>query len=113
MARAERYGDTGGDTAPLVPVVTLPEGKTVDSPGVRAELAAIDDRLREALPQSRIASFASTGYDRAFVSDDGRTMFALAYPRPDPSSQFAENPEAAKAASRALERRRWPANRSG
>jgi hypothetical protein len=34
-AIAARYGDTGGDTAPLVPVVTLPEGKTLDSPGVK------------------------------------------------------------------------------
>jgi putative drug exporter of the RND superfamily len=102
QAIAARYGDTGGDTAPLVPVVTLPEGAEVDSPGVRAELAAIDERLREALPGSRIASFASTG-DRAFVSEDGRTTFALAYPRPDPSSQFGEAPEAARAADRALE----------
>jgi putative drug exporter of the RND superfamily len=96
-----RYGGTGGDTAPLVPVVTLPEGTTVDAKGVRAELAVIDDRLREALPGSRIASFASTG-DRTFVSKDGRTTFALAYPRPDPSSQWGEAPQAAKAAARAL-----------
>jgi putative drug exporter of the RND superfamily len=101
-AIAARYGDTGGDTAPLVPVVTLPQGRTVDSPGVRRELAAIDQRLREALPGARIASFASTG-DRTFVSDDGQTAFALAYPRPDPGSQFGEAPEAAKAANRALE----------
>lgn len=97
-----RYGDTGGDTAPLVPVVTLPEGTTVDAKGVRAELAVIDDRLREALPGSRIASFASTG-DRTFVSEDGRTTFALAYPRPGANSQWGEAPEAAKAAGRALE----------
>jgi RND superfamily putative drug exporter len=101
-AIAARYGDTGGDTPPLVPVVTLPEGTTVESPGVRAGLAAIDERLREALPGSRIASFASTG-DRAFVADDGQTIFALAYPRPDSSSQFGEAPQAAKAALRALE----------
>jgi putative drug exporter of the RND superfamily len=96
-----RYGGTGGDNAALVPVVTLRAGTTVDSPGVRTELAAIDSRLREALPGSRIASFASTG-DRTFVSDDGRTTFALAYPRPDPDSQWGENPEAAKAADQAL-----------
>jgi MMPL family len=101
-AIAARYGDTGRDTAPLVPVVVLPEGKTVDAPGVRAELAAVDERLRGSLPGSRIASFASTG-DRAFVSDDGRTIFALAYPRPDPGSQWGEAPKAAKAAGRALE----------
>jgi putative drug exporter of the RND superfamily len=102
VAITERYGGTGGMTAPMVPVVTLPKGKTVDSAGVRAELAAIDDRLRDALPGSRIASFASTG-DRTFVSRDGRTTFALAYPPPDPNSQWGEAPKAAKAAARALE----------
>jgi putative drug exporter of the RND superfamily len=101
-AIAARYGNTGGITAPLVPVVTLPEGKTVDATGVRAELAVIDDRLRQALPGARIASFASTG-DRTFVSEDGRTIFALAYPPPDPGSQWGEAPAAAKAAGRALE----------
>jgi RND superfamily putative drug exporter len=68
----------GGDVAPIVPVVTLPEGKTVDSPGVRAELAAALAKVEAALPESISASFASTG-DRAFVSDDGRTTFALVY----------------------------------
>jgi putative drug exporter of the RND superfamily len=101
-AIAARYGDTGRDTPPLVPVVTLPEGKTVDTKGVRAELAVIDDRLREAVPGARIASFASTG-DRTFVSEDGRTVFALAYPPPDPHSQWGEAREAARAADRALE----------
>jgi putative drug exporter of the RND superfamily len=100
-AIAARYGDTGGDTPPLIPVVTLPEGKTVDAAGVQAELAVIDDRLREALPGARIASFASTR-DRTFVSEDGRTVFALAYPPPDPNSQWGEAPRAAKAAGRAL-----------
>ena len=33
VAIADHYRGTGGDTAPLVPVVTLPEGETVDSPG--------------------------------------------------------------------------------
>src|SRR5215210_3706019 len=70
------YG-AGGDVAPIVPVVTLPEGKTV-SPGVRAELGAALEKVQAALPESISASFASTG-DRAFVSDDGRTTFALVY----------------------------------
>src|SRR5512132_3301450 len=100
-AIAARYGDTGGVTAPLVPVVTLPAGKTVDSPGIKAELASIDERLRGALPGARIASFASTG-DRTFVSDEGRTIFSLAYPRPEPNSQWGEAPKAAKAGARAL-----------
>jgi putative drug exporter of the RND superfamily len=71
------YG-SGGDVAPLVPVVTLPQGKTVDSPGVREELAVALAKVEAALPESRAASYASTG-DRAFVSDDGRTTFALVY----------------------------------
>jgi putative drug exporter of the RND superfamily len=102
-AIAERYdGSAEGSSRPLLPVVTLPAGKSVDSPGVKAELAAVDARLRSALPQSRIASFASTG-SRAFVSEDGRTVFALAYPRPPARSEWGENPQAAKAAARALE----------
>ena len=73
----EIYG-AGGDVAPIVPVVTLPQGKTVDTPGVREELAAALAKVEAALPESISASFASTG-DRAFVSDDGRTTFALVY----------------------------------
>ena len=98
---AKHYRGTGGDTVPLVPVVALPAGKTVDSPGVRADLAKVDDRLDKALPNSRLASLASTG-DRTFVSKDGRTTFAVVYPQPDPDSAFGENPKAEKAAQGAL-----------
>jgi RND superfamily putative drug exporter len=69
------YGN-GGDVAPLVPVVHLAKGKTVDSPGIKDELNAALARVTAALPEARIASYASTG-DRAFVSADGRTTFAL------------------------------------
>jgi RND superfamily putative drug exporter len=72
---AKIYG-SGGDVAPLVPVVQLPKGTTVDSPGVRSELAAALAHVSKALPKARIASYASTG-DRSFVSADGRTTFAL------------------------------------
>ena len=75
------YG-SGGDVAPLVPVVQLPKGTTVDSPGVRSELAAALAHVSNALPKARIASYASTG-DRSFVSADGRTTFALVDIRPD------------------------------
>ena len=74
---AKAYG-SGGDVAPLVPVVSLPAGKTVDSPGVRPDLAEALARIREAVPHSRVASYASTN-DRSFVSADGRTTFALVY----------------------------------
>jgi RND superfamily putative drug exporter len=71
------YG-AGGDVAPIVPVVTLPAGTTVDSPGVRAELDEAVAEIEAALPEAIAASYGSTG-DRAFVSDDGRTTFALVY----------------------------------
>jgi putative drug exporter of the RND superfamily len=74
---AARYGN-GGNILPSVPVVTLPRGSTVDSPGVTRELDAALSKVQEALPGARLASYASTG-DRAFVSDDGRTTFALVY----------------------------------
>src|SRR2546423_3804050 len=101
VAIAKRYGGTGGQTPPLVPVVTLPGGKTVDSPGVRAQLARVDARIQRAVPGGRFASFASTG-NRAFVSADGRTTFAVAYPPRDPDQPFGGNPAAEKRARAAL-----------
>jgi RND superfamily putative drug exporter len=101
VAIAQRYRGTGGNTSPLLPVVTLPDASTIESPAVRRDLTRIDDRLERALPGSRIASYASTG-DRAFVSRDGRTTFAVIYPQPDPNSAFGENPAGEKAASAAL-----------
>jgi putative drug exporter of the RND superfamily len=91
---------TGGDSAPLVAVVSLPRGASVSSPAVRRGLAGVGRRVAEAVPGVRIASYASTG-DRAFVSRDGRTTFVLAYPRPTPGS-FGQSPRAARAASAAL-----------
>jgi putative drug exporter of the RND superfamily len=95
------FGGTGGDVAPIVPVVTLPQGKTINSPGVRQQLATVDRKLLKANPGSRIASFASTG-DSAFVSPDRRTTFAIDYPPPDKNSAFGENADAAKRATAAL-----------
>jgi RND superfamily putative drug exporter len=101
VAIEQRYGATGGISPPLVSVVTLPQGRTVDSPGVRADLAAVERKLAGAVHGARIASFASTG-DRAFVSKDGRTTFAVAYPPRDRSQPFGDNPRAEKAARAAL-----------
>src|SRR4051794_5705690 len=95
------FHGTGGDTAPIVPVVSLPPGKTVNSPGVRSQLAGVDRRLEQALPGARIASYASTG-DTAFVSSDGGTTFAIVFPQPDPNATFGENTEAAKKATSAV-----------
>jgi RND superfamily putative drug exporter len=94
-AIASKYNGTGGDTAPLLPVATIPNGQSVDSPQVKSDLTRLDDSLAKALPGSRVASYASTG-DKAFVSDDGKTTFAIVYPKPDPDSAFGDNPNAAK-----------------
>jgi RND superfamily putative drug exporter len=103
VAINQRYRGTGGNSTPLVPVVTLPRGTTVDSPKARADLRRLDRELRKALPGARIASYASTG-DDAFVSKDHRTTFALVHPTPDAGSTFGENPKAERAARAALAR---------
>ena len=98
---AREFHGTGGDHAPLLPVVTLPAGRSVDSAGVRGELRALEARFEQVLPGSRQAGYASTG-SRAFVSADGRTTFIIAYPPPDPNQPFGDNPNAAKKARAAL-----------
>ncbi len=94
---ADIFGN-GGDVAPIVPVVKLPEGTMVDSPGVTEELDAALARVEAALPDARLASYASTG-DRAFVSADGRTTFALVYIPPlgglEPGQKEAQQAQAA------------------
>ncbi|HEY7961959.1 MAG TPA: MMPL family transporter [Solirubrobacteraceae bacterium] len=95
------FHGTGGNTAPLLPVVTLPAGAAVGSPKVRGELRAVEARIASTLPGSRMAGYASTG-NPAFVSRDGHTTFMLAYPPPDRSQAFGNNPNAAKKATAAL-----------
>ncbi len=85
------YGN-GGQLVPLVPVVTLPSGTTVDAPGVRAQFDALDAAIVAAAPAARLASFASTG-DRAFVSKDGQTAFSVVFT--PPGEGFAPAPELA------------------
>jgi RND superfamily putative drug exporter len=74
---------TGGAAPPLVAVAELqPGSRAADA---RADLRRLERDLERALPGSRVASYGSTG-ERAYVSDDGRTTFALAYPRLDPDA---------------------------
>jgi len=92
---AERFG-SGGQAPPYVAVAQLPRGAHAGDPAVRADLRSLERDLGDALPGARIASYGSTG-DRAYVSGDGRTTFALAYPRferaaggdPDPTDPAA------------------------
>jgi RND superfamily putative drug exporter len=98
-AIARTFGN-GGDTPPLVPVITLRAGTSVDSATVRRGLTEVAARIEHAIPHIRIASYASTG-NRAFVSRDGHTTFLLAYPPREPGS-FGQSPKAVNAARAAL-----------
>lgn len=101
LAIAHTFHGTGGNAAPLVPVVTLPAGQKITDPAVKADLQQVEAKLAKALPGSRVAGYASTG-STAFVSKDGRTTFAMAYPTPDKDQPFGDNPKAEKKARAAL-----------
>src|SRR5436190_10064272 len=94
---AATFHGTGGNAAPLVPVVTL-KGS---AQAVRGQLAGLEHKVREALPGSRVAGYGSTG-DTAFLSKDGHTAFAVAYPPPDADQPFGDNPKAEKKLRAAL-----------
>src|SRR4051812_20853579 len=68
----ETFGTSTADT--LVPVLTVPSGGTVAE---RADdIGRVFDAVRAAVPQARIVDLSSTG-DQRFVTDDGRSTFAL------------------------------------
>jgi putative drug exporter of the RND superfamily len=98
---ARTYNHTGADTSPLLPVVTLPQGKSATDPGIKAQLLGVERRMERATPGSRVAGYGSTG-NKAFLSKDGRTAFAIAYPPEDPNESFGGNPKAEKRARAAL-----------
>jgi RND superfamily putative drug exporter len=66
------FGVSSFDT--YVAVVTLPAGETVE--GSKDKVAAVFETAHEAVPDTRMVNFASTG-DPGFVGDDGRTTYAL------------------------------------
>jgi putative drug exporter of the RND superfamily len=98
---ARLYKGTGGDTAPLLPVVSLPAGRSASDPAIRGELKSLEGRMAKAVPGARIAGYGSTG-SRSFLSKDGRTAFVVAYPPLDPDNPFGGNVDAEKAARAAL-----------
>ena len=57
---AATFRGTGGNAAPLVPVVTL-KGSAQRA---RPELASLERKVRQALPGSRVAGYGSTGGHR-------------------------------------------------
>src|SRR5450631_1627207 len=57
---ARDFHGTGGNGAPLLAVVTLAAGQSVDSASAQQGLRAVESRLQTALPGTRLAGYAST-----------------------------------------------------
>ncbi|AUG82037.1 MmpL domain-containing protein [Kitasatospora sp. MMS16-BH015] len=74
---AKEYG--GATEDPGVLVLDAPAGQRVASPGVQAQLKAVDAALAKAAPTLRVVSYASTG-SRNLVGTNGTSTIVLAYP---------------------------------
>ena len=66
-----QYGN-GGDQAPYVPVITVPAGQKITDPSVAAATGRAFAALARAIPDVRIADYATT-HDPAFLTRDGRS----------------------------------------
>jgi RND superfamily putative drug exporter len=77
---ASQYGN-GGSQAPYLPVITVPAGQKVTDPAVAAATGRAFAALARAVPDVRIADYATT-HNPAFVTRDGRSTFALVYTAP-------------------------------
>ena len=95
----QEYGN-GGSQTPYVPVITVPSGEKVTDPAVAAETGRVFAAAREAGGSVRINDYYST-HDRAFVTRDGRTTFALVFTAPE--NGFG-GPDAGAAIQRAIAR---------
>ena len=71
--------DNGGSNPPTIAVVTVPEGTTVEAE--LDQITPVLDEVKQALPGTRMVSYADT-QDPVFLTDDGRTTYALVYPEP-------------------------------
>ena len=69
----------GGSNPPSIAVVTVPEGTTVKAE--MAKITPVFDAIDKALPGTRMVDYAQTNND-VFLTDDGRTTYALVYPKP-------------------------------
>ncbi len=82
------YRHTGAED-PIVPVITLPAGTTIHTPGVAAQLGHAFSTARHVIPTARVTDYPSTR-DSAFATRDGRSTYALVFaPQQDPTSPSA------------------------
>ncbi len=77
---ARVYGN-GGSQTPYLPVITVPVGKRVTDRNVAAATGRAFAAIARAVPHARIVDYATTG-DRAFITRDGRSTFALVFTAP-------------------------------
>ncbi len=77
---AREYGN-GGSQPPYLPVITVPAGQRVTDPAAAAATGRAFAALAKVIPDVRIADYANT-HNRAFLTRDGRTTFALAFTAP-------------------------------
>ena len=92
------YGN-GGSQAPYLPVLTVPAGQRVTDTAVAAETGRVFGAIAASVPGLRVADYASTG-NRAFLTGDDRTTFALVFT--PPSNSFG-GPTPAAAITRAAD----------
>jgi putative drug exporter of the RND superfamily len=62
--------------SPFIPVVTVPEGRSVE--GEKARVGAVYEAVRQRVPDVRVVDFASTN-DPRFLTQDGRSTFGLVF----------------------------------
>ncbi len=87
---------------PTVPVITLPPGVTIHTPGTAARVDRAFSAARRVVPSARVADYASTG-DGAFATRDGRSTYALIFtPQGNPLSPNALTARVQRAVSAAV-----------
>jgi putative drug exporter of the RND superfamily len=93
----QTYGTNS--SSPFIPVVTVPEGRTVEAE--KARVGEVYEAIRQEVPGVRVVDFASTN-DPRFLTEDGRSTFGLVFvPLPEEfgSTLEAEVGAAAEAAA--------------
>ena len=75
-----QYGN-GGSQTPYVPVITVPAGERITDRAVAAATGRAFGALARAIPDVRIADYATT-HNPAFITRDGRSTYALVYTAP-------------------------------
>ena len=90
------FHGTGGNASPLLAVVTLPAGASVDSPAAQQGLRAVESRLQSALPGTRLAGYASTHSRRLPLRRPAARRSSSPTPRPTPASRSKTTPRPRK-----------------